>query len=294
MPDSHPHGSPMRLVLATLNALIRGIACRMLIGRNASREAAELLRSDPLPEEIVRRRLPAYLQSMSWEVRNIAIKLIVRLRDPAFYPVLVSKLLNGSDTGIVVRNVITGILEIGLNTAEVEQGLRRAVHDGYWEVRCEAARVLSELFEPTAERAAVLAGMLAPKPHLHEPVALGERNFEVRAAVARALGRCSPPEIALPVLGLLARDSHWMVRHQAAVALVELSARHTDVAPEAAAVLDTIDVLSDGCQSRFPLPATIASLRKIIYNGLAHTDAAELQRFYIDVKRGWNRAGSVR
>jgi len=273
-----------------LTAFIRDILGRILGGENTFREASALLASRDFPDETVRQRLPDYLRSRSWEVRNVGVKLIARLRDPSFYPVLVSKLLSGTDAGIVTRNVITAIGEVGLSTPEVERGLRRALKANYWEVRCEAARVLSELFEPTPERIALLVQMLAPRPHVHNPVSFGERNFEVRAAVARALGRCGPPAIALPVLRLLAQDAHWMVRHQAAVALVELSARNPDVAPEAASALDSVDVLSDGCQSRFPFPATVVSLRKIIFNGLAHTDAADIRRFYIDIRRGWNRA----
>ena len=90
------------------------------------------------------------------------------------------------------------------------------------------------------------------------------------------------------VLEALAGDPHWLVRHQAAVALVEMSGRNGDVAPRAAAALGRIDVLGDGCRSDFPFPRMVASLRKLILNGVADTEPAHVRKHYINMRRGWN------
>ena len=273
--------------------MLKGLAGKVFRGltanRSAYREAVAFLNSPSLPEDAVRERLPLYLRSRSWHVRNVAVKLIAGFKDASFYPVLIQKVRNGSDVGIITRNSITSIRRLGLKGPDVEEALRRALGAGYWEARCEAALALAELFEPSPERAALLAGVLKPRPNPSDPRQFGERNAEVRAAAAVALGRSGNPGITLPALKLLSNDPHWLVRHQAAVALVEISQMHNDLAPEVRKVLDRIDILSDGCRSDFPFPRTVASLRKILLNGLAVEEPAEIRRHYIDMNRGWNR-----
>jgi len=272
-----------------LTGLISDLLRGLLASKAACGEAALLLKSNTAPADRIRERLPALLASRSWEVRNLAVKLIEKLRDPEFYPILTSKLLNGNESGIVLRNTVAAVRHLGLRDEQTEEALGRALHAGYWEVRCEAARALSEMFEPTRERAGLLVQTLRPCRGRGGAIRFGERNFEVRSAVAVALGRCSDGSVAQPVLEALAEDQHWMVRHQAAVALVELSRRCPGCAPAAAQTLERIDLLGDGCRSDFPFPQAVASLQSIVLNGLAHTDAAAIRKHYIDMKRGWNR-----
>jgi len=262
---------------------------KLAASASVHREARAFLEAPNPPEDAVKRRLPFYLRSKSWQVRNIGVKLIAKLRDPSFYPILIQKVRNCSDTGIVTRNSIASIRRLGLNGPEVEQGLRRALSAHYWEIRCEAAGALSQLFEPSPERTALLVGALKPRPNREAPQVFGEQNVEVRAAVAVALGAVDSPRITMPALMLLANDPHWLVRHQAAVALVELSRTHGELIPQVGAALDGIDILSDGCRSEFPFPRTMAALRRILRNGRSDMEPEVVRRLYIDMKRGWNR-----
>jgi HEAT repeat protein len=273
--------------------MLKGLVGKILRGltanRSAFREADAFLKMSPIPEAAVRDRLPQYIASSSWEVRNVAAKLIAKLKEPSFYPVLIEKVRSGADVGIITRNSIAAIRRLGLRTPEVENALRGALSHRYWEVRCEAARALSELFEPSPERTALMVNVLHLKADGKAVVFVAEKNFEIRAAVAVALGRAGEPDASLLALELLADDPHWLVRHQAAVALAEISCRDGAVAGRAAAVLENIDALSDGCRSDFPLPKAMASLRKIILNGAADTQPARIRKHYINMQRGWNR-----
>jgi len=254
----------------------------------ACREAERYLNSKTLPAGEVRSRLPEYLGSRSWEVRNVGVKLIARLKDPAFYPFLINKVRNNGDAGIVTRNALAAIRSLGLNDSETEAAVVRALAAKYWEAKCEALRTLAENFEASPERLRAVFDTIGPVPDASAPVAFREKNFEVRAAAAAALGKaCSPA--ALPVLKALAADSHWLVRHQAAVALVEIGCNNLDMAAEAANELDSIDIISDGCRADFLLAETVAELRKIAADGLIHTHSSEIRKLYVDFQKGWNR-----
>ena len=280
-------------MVSSENTMLKALAhslFRRILGKRADfREATALLRGEPLQSDAVRRRLPAFLASGSWDVRNVAVKLVERLQDDRFYPVLLAKVRDGSDCGIVVRNAISAVRRLGLNGEDVEGALRAALAAPYWETRCEAVRALTELFPPTPERSQTLTNVLRPRPNGDGSVHFFENNFEVRAAVAMALGSFGTPESALPVLRELAADSHWLVRNQAAVATAELCRRCPEALAQGAGLLDSIDVLSEGCRSDFPFPQTVASLRKAVHNDLAHLDPAAIRKHYIDMATGWNR-----
>ena len=271
-----------------LKGLAHKVFRRLTGGRCALHEAEALLKSEVLPEALLRARLPVYIASRSWQVRNVAVKLIERLKDPAWYPLLINKVRNGSEAGIVVRNAVSAIRRLGLSTTEAEHALRRALDADYWEVRCEAVRALAELFEPTALRTNMFLHALRPRPNGNGALHFNERNFEVRAAVAAALGGCNRHETVLPVLQTLAADSHWLVRHQSAVGMVELGCRRPEVFLQMQESLNSIDMLSEGCRSDFPFAQTVASLRKVLQKG-PPADPLAVRRFYIDLNRGWNR-----
>jgi len=272
-----------------LKGLARKLVRRLAGDQPEFREADALLKAADLPAEAVRRLLPSYLASNSWQVRNVAIKLIERLQDPALYPVLVQTVHKGTDAGIVVRNAVAIIRRLGLKTPDVELALQRALAAQYWEVRCEAIRSLAELFEYTPTRSELIIRALQPRTTIRGGYYFMETNFEVRAAAAMALGGFGRPETALPVLEGLAADPHWMVRCQAAVAITELSRRYPEIVPRAGKALDAIDPLSDGCRSDFPFPQTVAALRKAVDNGLAKMEPAAIRGMYIDMQHGWNR-----
>ena len=271
-----------------LKGLAHEVFRRLTALRSELHEAEALLKSQVLPEELVRQRLPAYVTSHSWHVRNVAVKLIERLKDPSFYPILIHKVRNGSEAGIVIRNAVTAIRRLGLKTPEAEHALRRALEADYWEVRCEAIRALSELFEPTPLRTNMLLSALRPRPNGNGSLRFDERNFEVRAAVAVAFGACTQVETVLPVLQTLANDAHWLVRHQSAVGMVELGCRRPEILPRMPERLAAIDMLSEGCRSDFPFAQTMGSLRRMLQKG-QQAEPAAVRKLYIDLNRGWNR-----
>ena len=272
-----------------LQSIARKLFRRLTGDKSDLREAESYLKREPFPEAEVRRRLPSFVTHKSWEVRNVGIKLIERLQDPDLYQVLLETVRAGTESGIVVRNAITAIRRLGLKTPEAEIALQRALSVRYWEARCEAIRAMAELFDYSPTRSELLINTLRPKTDADGAVCLQETNFEIRAAVAVALGGFGRPETAMPVLESLAADPHWLVRHQAAVAITELCRRHPEAVPRAARTLESIDMLSEGCRSDFLFPQTVVSLREALHNGLAQMDPAAIRAMYIDMNHGWNR-----
>ncbi len=256
--------------------------------------AMSLLQSSNSPADI-RRHLPELLSSGNWQVRNAAIKLVAKIRDEDRFDLLIEKLLDRNEAGIVRRNAAELLHKWGRYTPEVERALCQALSDGYWEVRAEAARSLASLAEPgrAIERKLV--------KRLHDPDGNGrgdalrtvrERNFEVRAGLAEALGALGTTEDAFAAIKTLAADAQWLVRYQAAIALAHFASRLPDFFDRAREALQDVDHLSSGALPIFVFSQRIGRLLDDMGRGTL--DPAVLKHRYIHLKHGWHRIDEVR
>ena len=252
-----------------------------------------LLRQDLAPDE-VRRHLPDLLASGNWEVRNAALKLVARIRDEERFGLLAEKLLDAREAGIIRRNAAELLLAWGRCTPEVEAALCRALSDLYWEVRAEAARALSGLAPPGgAPERAVLGRLLngAARSAAGELPgrAIRERNFEVRAGLAEALGALGLSQMAFAALERLAADPQWLVRYQAAIALAHFGSRLPEHRERALAVVRQVDHACSGALPTFVFPRRLRRLIDDMTQRPGTLTADVLRNRYIHLKRGWHR-----
>jgi len=254
-------------------------------------EASRLLASGAAPPEGVGAKLDAWLAAPAWEVRNVAVKLIARLRDSARYVRLLQKLTDRAEAGIVRRNAAEAIRGLGLSTPPARSALLQALSDPYWEVRAEAAIALAALFPPAEDlERAILNLLLGPKPQ--GPQRIRERNFEVRMAAALALGHLGLSRQAFDVLAALAEDDSWLVRSQAAVGLAHFAARKPDFLAEASSRIEAVDRLSEGAVSFFVHRDVLARVLRAVGDGPPALSPEALRPIYLDPKAGWNKLRS--
>lgn len=251
-------------------------------------EAERLLRGASEPPEGARKKLDAWLASPAWEVRNAAVKLIAHWRDAERYALLLAKLSDRREAGIVRRNAAEALARLGLATEPALAALLRALHDPYWEVRAEAAAALAALFPPASdiEKALleVLRGSNAPGARRRR-----EANFEVQMACALALGHLGRSQAAFDALAALAEDDSWLVRSQAAVALAQLAGRVPEHFAEARRRLADVDRLSEGCVSYFVHREVLDGVFSALDGGPQALSAERLRPLYLSPKAGWNR-----
>lgn len=214
------------------------------------------------------------LESDSWEVRNAAIKIIGRAKCEPLYGVLVEKLCDKNEAGILRRNCAEMIHNLRLKSAA--DALRSALHDGYWEVRAEAARALAKIAEPSTELENELRRMLVK-----------DANFETRAAAAQALGELGVSRETFDALAKISNNDIWLLRYQTTTALVEMAARLPEFTAEASRVIHEIDLLADGVR-------TISVYRHHVIDLVRLTDPANefpspetLKTRYLHMKTGW-------
>jgi len=190
--------------------------------------------------------------------------------------VLVGKLTERREAGIVRRNCAELLPVVGLRSDAALAALTRALDDPYWEVRAETARALAVLADESAELETQLLGRLGR-----------ERNPEVRAALAEALGALGIGRKAFDVLVRLARDDAWLARHQASIALAEMGVRHPDFAEEATEVIRGLDLLAEGTATTSVFRQHILELAQLTAKGRPFPSREALRRRYFHLKHGW-------
>ena len=233
-------------------------------------------------------RIDAWLDSPGWEVRNATLKLIAHVRDAARYPRLVEKLGDRREAGIVRRTAAEMLARAGHATSEARAALVAALNDSYWEVRAEAGRALSVLFAAAADlEEALLARLYVSGRNGRRRVREG--NFEVRMAIAEALGGLGVSRGAFEALVELAGDGSWLVRSQASVALVQFAARLPDYHAEARQELLVLDRQSEGAVSYFIHREVLSHALRAVRQGPGAVPAEEVRALYLSPKAGWNR-----
>jgi HEAT repeat protein len=252
-------------------------------------EAKRLLAADPPSDgaAALAEKIDEWLESPGWEVRNAAVRLIAHLRSEPRYPRLLERLSDHAEAGIVRRTAVESMARLGLRTDGVRSALVAGLADGYWEVRSEAGRTLAALFPPAADLERALLGLLYGPPRGgRRPIR--EENFEVRMAIAEALGHLGVSRSGFDALADLADDDSWLVRSQAAVALAHFAARQPDYAAEARERLATLDRQSDGAVSYFVHRDVLSQAMAALRRGPGEVAPKEFHDLYLNPKAGWN------
>lgn len=250
-------------------------------------QVKRLLATDQTPPADVGERIDGWLASPAWEVRNAALKLIAHVRDETRYPVLIQKLTDRREAGIVRRNAAECLARVGLDTDAARTGLRKALGDTYWEVRAEAGRALAALFPPADQLERDLLGLLYGH-NGNGRRAVAEDNFEVRMAIAEGLGHLGVSGEAFEALARLAADESWPVRSQAAVGVSHFAARHPDFFEQARRILLGIDRQSEGAISYFVHRDILSRALRAARKGPGGAQPDEFHALYLNPKAGWN------
>jgi len=263
-------------------------------------EARGMLRSQNInffPSGIAEKAIVKYLTSPSWEVRNIGVKLIPRLGNPTLFDLLPPILTDHSESGIVRRNAATAICHARHWNDISCDAIERSLRDRYWEVRSEALHSLAALAKPSEHSEALILSVLFgghPAAHEKGPAdvyrrsTLRERNFEVRAACAHALGALAVSEQSVEALSRLLADSVWIVRYQATIALAEFAARNDTYKALAADRIRKVQITPECSVSKHPFGQTVSRLGSDVLKGTLSGHPEELRHLYLNLKKGWN------
>lgn len=265
----------MRLIRRNIRALLHPRRHRA-----EQAEAARMLRSATQADNGTAERIRGFLESDAWLVRNCALKIIARTRCEELYDVLIEKLRDGSEAPIIRRNCAELIPTVALDRARCVGPLRLALLDPYWETRAEAARGLARVADASEELEADLLGRLS-----------AERNLDARAGLAEALGALAVSRAGFDRLVELASEGPWLVRHQAAVALLEMGSRRPRFAEEAARVVRGLDLLAEGTSTRSVFRDRIVELAALTEAGRPFPSAERLRKRYFHLKNGWLKPG---
>jgi UDP-N-acetylglucosamine--N-acetylmuramyl-(pentapeptide) pyrophosphoryl-undecaprenol N-acetylglucosamine transferase len=198
--------------------------------REKSRYAPQLVVSDLDDLEYCRHRAASLLTSPSWQERNVGVKLIGLLKHEEKLSSLLHLLadptpatwlqgLFGGDyrqVGFIRRNIVAALPHLNRWNREVEAHVIKALADGYYEVRCQAARTIRQFADRLVEREVVCERLLS---------LLKDRSFEVVIEAALALGAVAGDRRATQALLDLREHHYWQVRDAALKALTLLVKR---------------------------------------------------------------------
>lgn len=192
--------------------------------KEKGRYAPHLVISDPDDLEYYRHRAASLLTSTHWQERNLGVKLIGLLKNDEKLSSLLHLLsdptpatwlqrLFGGDcrqVGFIRRNVLAALQHLNRWNREVETHVVRALGDGYYEVRAQAARTVRHFADRLVEREVVCDRLLS---------LLRDRSFEVVIEAAVALGAVGADRRAIDALLGLKEHHYWQVRDAALRAL---------------------------------------------------------------------------
>jgi len=287
--------------MAILKNIIRRLAANGKVGRQLA-EAQRLLHgrtADLQRKDAVAQAIGQYLQSPAWEVRNAAVKLVPKLGEPALFDHVVAALANRRESGIVRRNAATAIRDAHHWSPAAQRAVADSLWDGYWEVRTEAVKTLAAMASPGEQTEALVLAALFRRPPQQceaEPAAayrrwpLRERNFEVRAACAQALGSVACSERGIAALRRLSADRTWIVCYQAAIALAEVAFRDERFRTLAIDQLRQVRITPECAVPDDPLRQQLAQLRMAVRRGAHKGRPEQVRSMYLDLKKGWNVA----
>jgi UDP-N-acetylglucosamine--N-acetylmuramyl-(pentapeptide) pyrophosphoryl-undecaprenol N-acetylglucosamine transferase len=263
-----------------MRTLLRNVRSLLHFRRSKAEKAraANLLRDSSEAGDELEPTLRALLASDAWEARNDAIKAIAKTRCEPLLPVLAEAVVDRREVGIVRRNAAEMLRQVDRRSRKITGALREALSDPYWEVRAEAARALARLAVPSEATEQALLDRLTV-----------DGNFEARAGLVEALGALGTSDEAFARLVALVEEGPWLVRHQAAVAMVEMAARRREHADDAARVLRELDLLSEGTVTTSVFRRHILELIALTQDGRTLPAPDVIRKEYLHLKQGWLR-----
>ncbi len=228
----------------------------------AEKNLSKARRGQEIPDQ--EQWITASLNSASWEIRNIAVKICGLNRLKTTIPRLCEMLTDRKQNGFIRRNSADALRKLEDNSQPVLKALESALDDPYWEVRSHAAIAISDLALPDANLEAKILSKLFIRsvdtiqsvPIFRPKRIYREKNFEVRLALAYALGTIATDKTSIHALYLLTFDDYWKVRDAAIQALSTAAPRFGMNAEELHGLLKDIDLTCSDFKPTFPIRLT--------------------------------------
>ncbi|MBN1878736.1 hypothetical protein JW823_01370 [bacterium] len=208
------------------------------------------------------------LKHDNWQIRNVAVKLIGEGKKSEFTEVLTNFLTDGSQAGFVRRNSAISLYTFDSVEDTVIRAFFVGLDDPYWEVRTECALGLSLHGVADASMTASLIAKIYRKPIDRIPGypifwpkrIYREKNFEVRAALLRALGSVLDNPELMHALEIPLSEDIWKVREAALDAFVRAARRLRYPGDRIKSLLMGMDLTCTEFIPTFPIRRTFKQL----------------------------------
>jgi UDP-N-acetylglucosamine--N-acetylmuramyl-(pentapeptide) pyrophosphoryl-undecaprenol N-acetylglucosamine transferase len=216
-------------------------------------------------------RVADLLERRKWQERNVGVKLVGALklrslrrklcamivdRTPARW---YDRLLGGDfrEAGFVRRNALAALAKLPEPDEMIEETLRRACDDPYFEAQAAAVTTAGQLAPAfpaeSRRRLAARAGEMAT-----------DHNFEVAMCAAQALGRLAEDDGVVETLKKLHYHPSWRIRDAAVEAYLELYKRGIlGDRDRLASLLDDVLATCEDFRPRFPLKERLVEARRM-------------------------------
>lgn len=226
------------------------------------------------PGIIIENKIPEYLKSTNWKIRNIAVKLIGMAKLDNYYNSLLEIVSNrepasfwqqicGGDyyqVGFIRRNALRSFSQLKTFTPELEKVLLLAFKDPYFEVRTQACLTIADLSSQINDPVRLVKGLT---------LLLKDRCFETLAASILALGKIADSDDILPFFNRFVKYGNWKVRQALVNALINLYDRKVCTKVETLnTILDSMVITSTDFKPEFQLKKSLHLLaKKVAENG---------------------------
>lgn len=212
--------------------------------------------------------IPEGLTHDSWQIRNVAVKLIGEGKRVEYTGSLAGLMTDRSQAGFIRRNSAIALQGFDSVDHQVLETFSQALDDPYWEVRTEAALGLARHGQPDARITADLIGRIyrrSPDRIPDYPVfwpkrIYREKNFEVRAAMIRALGSVMNDRDKMHALEIPLAEDIWKVRDAALDAFIRAAGRLQYPADRIRSALSGLDLTCTEFIPTFPIRETFSRL----------------------------------
>lgn len=206
--------------------------------------------------EFVLTRSQEYLKNDKWQVRNIGVKLLGIVGGKNHLRLLSERLCDQSEAGFVRRNAAVAIRNIGAAQDDARKALISSISDRYWEIRVESVKALAGLYKNDEEILSVIIAAYCGKkydgdsPYIRKLTGRRrENNFEVKEAIAQAMGNFPECGDSLKTINLLLKDDCWIVRAAALKSLKKIG----KIPDSIKNIISNIDLTCESFTPVFPL-----------------------------------------
>lgn len=208
------------------------------------------------------------LSHPNWQIRNIAVKLIGQGLLPGFSTVLSQLITDARQVGFVRRNSAIALTAFDAVDTDAVMAFVTGLEDPYWEVRTECANGLAVHGRPDAGLTEKLIRKIYRKPlekipyyPIFRPQRIyHEKNFEVRAAMFRALGAVMAAKPYIHALEIPLEEDIWKVREAALEAFVRASRRLGFSIEHIRETLSRLDLTCTEFIPTYPIRQTLSTL----------------------------------